>query len=67
MYPGYTCIYSIWGTSSSDVFVTNYYVNVIHYDGISWLVSYEQPGINSIWGTSSSDVFAVGDLGTIIH
>jgi hypothetical protein len=59
---------SVWGSSSTDVFVGGEYEDytrdsgsasaIWHFDGGSW--SQMAAGANAIWGSSSHDVFVVG-------
>ncbi len=61
--------YTVWGSSSSDVFAVGTDGVIVHYDGVGW--SNMNSGVNydlyDIWGSSPYDVFAVGDKGTILH
>lgn len=63
-------LYSVWGSSASDVFAVGGSVpgTILHFDGSSWS---SQPStfdsLFGVWGTGSSDVFAVGYAGDIVH
>ncbi|UCB42938.1 MAG: hypothetical protein JSV77_10915 [Dehalococcoidales bacterium] len=70
----YISYYGIWGSSSSDIFVTGSRDGregvIVHYDGSGWseVVSTTNAYyLEGIWGTSASDVYAVGANGTILH
>ncbi len=68
-FPAGDCFYSVWGTSSSDVFTVDASGVILHYDGSSWsLMPYSDASgawLNGVWGSSSSDVFAVGGAPTL--
>lgn len=53
---------SVWGTSSSDVFVGGDKGLLLHYNGIGWEnMSFDTDcDITDIWGSPYSDVYAVG-------
>ncbi|MDQ7826849.1 MAG: hypothetical protein RDV48_28885 [Candidatus Eremiobacteraeota bacterium] len=63
-------LHSIWGTSSSDIFVSCYDGKVVHYDGSTWSITavlgagYD---LLSIWGISATDVYSVSRDGHIIR
>jgi hypothetical protein len=69
-------LWSIWGSSASNVWAVGDNGAILHYNGTSWS-SASSPTLqllNSVWGTSSSDVWAVGGYtvgadmsGTILH
>jgi len=65
----HSVLYSIWGSSSSDVFAVGSSGAILHYDGSAWsaMNSGTEESFNGVWGSSSSDVFAVGSDGTILH
>jgi hypothetical protein len=60
---------AIWGSSSSDIFVSGVSGTLLHYDGRAWgaMTSGTTNILTSLWGQSSSDVFAVGLNGTVLH
>ena len=68
-------LYSVWGSSASDVFAAGENGTILHYNGTNW--SEQSSGTTNalfgIWGSSDSDVFAVGynddsySDGTILH
>ncbi len=62
-------LYSVWGSSGSDVFAVGDYGTILHYDGSTWssIPSGTTNYLLGIWGSSGSDVFVVGDHGTILH
>jgi hypothetical protein len=59
-------LYSVWGSSSSDVFVVGFGDSgsvILHYNGSSWSTVPNPTvivGGTSVWGTSATDVFDVG-------
>ena len=63
-------LWSVWGSSSTDVFVVGDGSTIRHFDGVSWSrmnsgsESPEWPAAplsgRAIWGSSSQDVFVVG-------
>lgn len=59
---------SVWGTSSSDVFVVGT-GTIHHFDGQNWrdMDSGTEASLRDVWGTSATDVYAVGEDGTILH
>ncbi|MGA1842802.1 MAG: outer membrane protein transport protein [bacterium] len=62
-------LYSIWGTSSTNVFAVGTNGTILHYDGTAWTTmnSGTTQSLYEIWGTSSEDIFAVGSEGAIVH
>ena len=52
----------VWGSSSSDVFVSGYRGLIIHWDGTNWeqIESGLSDNITDIWGSSGTDVFFTG-------
>jgi hypothetical protein len=79
-YPCLSGLNNIWGSSSTDVFVTGSgmikplhdlkFSFVYHYDGTQWSQQFVTSSITpltGIWGSSGTDVFAVGSRGTILH
>ena len=69
----YLQIYSVWGSSSSDIYGVGYAAMsdgvILRYDGNSWraLDSSSANTLYGIWGNSSSYIFTVGYNGTILH
>ena len=57
-------LYSVWGSSPSDVFVVGDWGAILHYDGTAWRKMSNGTVFQhfGIWGSSPSDVFAVGVL-----
>ena len=55
-------LWSVWGSSATDVFAVGQNGVILHYDGTSWRA--ESSGTTNalvgVWGTSANDVFAVG-------
>ena len=62
-------LYSVWGTSASDVWAVGGGGTILHYNGTSWssVSSGTTLSLYSVWGSSPSNVWAVGDGGTILH
>jgi Bacterial Ig-like domain (group 2) len=65
-------LFSVWGTSASDVWAVGDNGTILHYNGTTW--SNVSSGVTQprygVWGTSASDVWAVGGvvgIGTILH
>jgi uncharacterized protein YjdB len=60
-------LFSVWGTSSSNVFVTGQDGTILHFDGSAWttMSNSEPANLIALWGTSASDVYAVGS--SILH
>jgi hypothetical protein len=54
---------SVWGASSTDVFVVcDGGGLILHYNGSSWSVTHEaSTRLYGVWGSSNSNVFAVGE------
>jgi cysteine-rich repeat protein len=66
-------IFSIWGSSPSDVFAVGA-GEVVHFDGGSWSfmsipehIRENNRYLNSVWGSGPKDVFTVGELGLVLH
>jgi len=63
-------LYSIWGSSSTDIFAVGGRGTIIHSNGNNnWseMDSTTNNWLRSVWGLDKNNVFAVGDKGTIIH
>jgi hypothetical protein len=62
-------LYSVWGTSASDIFAVGNSGVILHFDGssLSTMTSGTTRYLRGVWGSSASDVFVVGTLGTIRH
>ena len=56
---------SVWGTSSSNVYVAGQ-GQILHYDGASWhaVVTAPTVGFGRLWGTSASDIYNAAAGGT---
>jgi len=58
----YGPLFSIWGTSSSNLYAVGLGGLILHYDGTSW--TQEQSGtvmdLSDVWGINSSLIFAAG-------
>lgn len=73
--PATDAFVGVWGSSSSDVFVTGTQGSIFHYDGNRW--ASQNSGTNlviwDVWGSSSTNVYAVagddgaGQIGAILH
>lgn len=64
-------VWSVWGTSGTNVYAVGSEGLLMHWTGGAWEVQ-DDPGIGSedlfgIWGTSPSNLFAVGDASTVVH
>ena len=65
----YGVLESIWGTSSSDLWVVGWGGALLHYDGTSF-TQWPSPTDNNFFavsGTASNDVWAAGSNSTVIH
>jgi hypothetical protein len=62
-------LYSIWGSSASNVFAVGDNGTILRYNGSTWsaMTSGTTRYLRGIWGSSASDVFAVGTGGTILY
>jgi len=60
---------SVWGSSSTDVFMCGVNGVVYHYDGVQMTqqLSGTSQDLHAMDGTSGSDVYAVGSGGTVVH
>jgi hypothetical protein len=69
-------LWSIWGSSASDVYVVGsatpepgrYDSYVLHFDGVQWTTvpvpAYGATGFDFVWGASASDVYLEGGNNT---
>jgi hypothetical protein len=66
-------LFSVWGSSPSDVFAAGTAGTMLHYDGSTWSAMTSGTGADlaRVWGLSVADVFAVGGFesgnGVILH
>ncbi|MDY6834696.1 MAG: hypothetical protein SVY53_07875 [Chloroflexota bacterium] len=62
-------LYSVWGSSSDNVFAVGEDGTILHYDGDKWnsMISDADSWLKGVWGSSPDNVFAVGYGGTILH
>jgi len=62
-------LYSVWGSSPSDVFAVGNSGVILHFDGssLSSMTSGTTRYLRGVWGSSATDVFVVGTGGTIRH
>ena len=62
-------LFSVWGSSDTDVFAVGEGGCILHYDGSQWSLmnSGSTEVLRGVWGTGPSDVFAVGEHGTVLH
>jgi len=62
-------LYSVWGSSCSNVFAVGDNGTILRYNGRTWtsMTSGTSMGLQGIWGSSATNVFAVGWSGTILH
>ncbi|WP_420125692.1 hypothetical protein [Longimicrobium sp.] len=62
-------LWSMWGTSATDVFAVGLQGKILHHDGARWtpMPSGTTAGLRGIWGASRSRVYAVGDSGTVMR
>lgn len=59
---------SVWGTSSSDFWVTSLPGNILHYDGKAFTTSYSgNTPVGSFNGVSKDDVWVSGSDGMLLH
>lgn len=60
---------SVWGTSSSNVYVVGADGTLLRYDGGKWnpTLSGSPYGLYGVWGASTTSVYAVGAYGTILR
>jgi uncharacterized protein YjdB len=67
--PPISWVGAVWGSSPTNVYVTNGANVLYRYNGTSWSpVSTGSPyGLTAVWGTSASDIFAVGGNGQVAH
>jgi hypothetical protein len=62
-------LFSVWGSSASDVFVVGARASIFHYDGETWSkeTSTATADLHSVWGSAPDQVFACGTGGTILR
>lgn len=62
-------LFSVWGSSATDVFVVGDKASIFHYDGETWRkeTSTATADLFSVWGTGPDQVFACGGGGTILR
>ena len=63
-----SALWSVWGTSASDVFAVGDFGAIVHYDGTSWssMVNPASGPLFDVWAAAPNDVIAVGG-GGILH
>jgi hypothetical protein len=62
-------LYSVWGSSASDVWATGVQGVAVHYVGGKWSVQ-SPPSSGLIWsvhGTAANDVYAIDSNGAVFH
>ena len=61
-------LYSVWGTSATNVYAVGLNGTILHYDGTTWTA--ETSGttnkLNAVWGVSETNIYAVGEK-VILH
>jgi hypothetical protein len=62
--------HAVWGTGPSDVFVTSYRGQILHFDGSTWAEQRAPAAVfaplKTIWGSAPDDVYAAGQgLGSV--
>jgi hypothetical protein len=52
----------VWGSSTTNVFVTGYSGTILHFDGNTWtpMETGTEKRLLDVWGSSPTDVYAVG-------
>jgi photosystem II stability/assembly factor-like uncharacterized protein len=62
-------LYSVWGSSASDVWMVGWNGTILHHDGSSWSTpaSPTTHGIETVFGTSASNIWAGGYPGFLLH
>jgi len=58
---------SIWGVASDDFFITTLPAGILHYDGQSFVRSYNGPLIAGSYMGSKNDVWVSGADGAVLH
>jgi len=68
-FDGNAYLYSVWGTSTEDLFAVGYGGGIMHYDGTTWtaMASPTTDALYGVWGAASNDVWAVGRGGLVLH
>jgi hypothetical protein len=61
-----TWLFSVWGTSATDVWAVGQPGVILHWDGSDWdLQTIGEHVFTDVWGTAANNVFAVGHGGVI--
>jgi hypothetical protein len=59
-------LFSVWGSSATDVWAVGQPGVILHWDGAAWdLQTIEGHVFTDVWGTAANNVFAVGHAGVI--
>jgi hypothetical protein len=58
---------SIWGTSATDIFITTLPAGILHYNGQSFVKSYNGPLIAGAYQGTRNDVWVSGADGALMH
>jgi hypothetical protein len=57
----------LWGFGQNDVWATDGFGMVSHFDGSGWTTFETEEDYTAIFGLSSDELWGVGDLGVIGH
>ena len=62
-------LYSIWGSSASDVWAVGESGSIVHWDGTVWtqVPSGEHGPLRGVWASGARDAWAVGDNAVIVR
>ena len=67
--PQANTLYSVWGSSATDVFAVGGHGTIVHFDGSAWVTTapITSAALAGVWGSAADDVYAVGGNGVIVH
>lgn len=61
-------LYSVWGSSATDVWAVGQHGAVLHYNGSEWkLQQLDVKALSDVWGTAANDVYTCGSGGAIFN
>ena len=64
-----SALYSVWGSSATNVYAVGAAGTVLRFDGNVWkkVAAGTSKTLRGVWGSSATDVWAVGEAGTVLR